>query len=239
MTEPRRPSTYRQLQAQMTRDRIVAAARKLMADRGWATTIDAIAEEAGVATPTVYVVFGNKRSIVEAMRQAMLRESKIPELMAQAAAEPEAARRLQLWAKLIRQQMETSYDIISIHRQAARADPSFAAEYRKVLDNRARTFADFIADLRGGLGPGMDALRATDLLWAYCNEELYRELVDERGWSHDRYERWLAHTLVTQLIEAPPPGPPPRRRAEPKAATAHPPRPRRRDGSSDQTGPSR
>jgi AcrR family transcriptional regulator len=201
----------------MTKDRIVAAARKLMADRGWAaTTIDAIAEEAGVATPTVYAAFGNKRSIVEAMRQAMLRDSKIPELMAQAAAEPDAAKRLQLWAKLIRQQMETSYDVISIHRQAARADPAFAAEYRKVLDNRARTFADFIADLREGLGPGMDARRATDLLWAYSNEELYRELVDERGWSHDRYERWLAHALVTQLIEAPPPGPPPRRRAGPR-----------------------
>lgn len=204
----------------MTKDRIVAAARKLMADRGWAaTTIDAIAEEAGVATPTVYAAFGNKRSIVDAMRQAMMRDSKIPELMAQAAAEPDAATRLHVWAKLIRQQMETSFDVISIHRQAARADPVFAAEYRKVLDNRARTFADFIADLRGGLGPGMDARRATDLLWAYSNEELYRELVDERGWSHDRYERWLAHTLVTQLIEAPPPGPQPQRRAGRKSAT--------------------
>jgi AcrR family transcriptional regulator len=195
----------------MTKDRIIAAARKLMADRGWAgTTIDAIAEEAGVATPTVYAAFGNKRSIVEGMRQAMLRDSNIPELMEQAAAEPDAANRLKLWAKLIRQQMETSYDVISIHRQAARADPAFAAEYRKVLDSRARTFAAFVDDLRGGLGPGMDARSATDLLWAYANEELYRELVAERGWSHDRYERWLARTLVVQLVEAPVAGTPPR-----------------------------
>jgi AcrR family transcriptional regulator len=197
----------------MTRDRIVTAARKLMADRGWAaTTINAIADEAGVATPTVYAAFGNKRAIVEAMRQAMLRDSNIPELMARAAAEPDAVTRLQLWAKLVRQQMETSYDVISIHRQAARDDSAFAAEYRKVLDSRARAFADFISDLRESLGPGMDARRATDLLWAYSNEELYRELVDERGWSCDRYEQWLAHTLVAQLIDAPPPVSPARHR---------------------------
>jgi hypothetical protein len=137
------------------------------------------------------------------MREGMLRDSQIPELMSQAAAEPDASKRLELWAKLIRHQMETSYDVIAIHRQAARADPEFAAEYRKVLDNRAKTFADFIKAIRGDLGNGMDTPTATDLLWAFSNEELYRELVAERGWSHDRYEQWLARTLVTQLIEIP------------------------------------
>jgi AcrR family transcriptional regulator len=184
--------------------KLVAAARKLMSEHGWAgATMDAIAEEAGVATPTVYASFGNKLSIVKGMRRAMLRDSKIPQLMEQAAAEPDPARRLELWAKLIRQQMETSYDVISIHRQAARADPTFAAEYRKVLDGRANTFAEFIDGLRRELGPGVDTRTATDLLWAFSNEELYSELVNERGWSHDRYEQWLARTLITQLIEVP------------------------------------
>lgn len=213
-------STYRQMQAQMTRDRIVAAARQLMAERGWAgATIDAIAEQAGVATQTVYTAFGNKRSIVDAMRQTMLRDSKIPELMSQAAAEPDPTRRLELWAKLIRQQMETSYDVIAIHRQAARADPEFAAEYRKVLDNRANTFAEFIRGIRSGLGPGLDAPTAADLLWALSNEELYRELVAERGWSHDRYEGWLARTLVAQLIESPAAPPQARHRGRGAAPT--------------------
>jgi AcrR family transcriptional regulator len=204
VAEPRRRSTYRQLQAQMTRDRIVDAARALMAERGWAgTTIDAIAENAGVATATVYSAFGNKLAILEAMRQVMLRDSEIPELTKQAETEPDAARRLALWAKLVRQQMESSYDIISIHRQAARADPQFAIEYRKVLDNRARHFAEFIRGMRDGLADDIDARTATDLLWAFSNEELWRELVEERGWSPDRYERWLAATLVSQLMEPP------------------------------------
>jgi AcrR family transcriptional regulator len=195
--------TYRQRQAQETKDRVIAAARGLMAAKGWAaTTIDAIAAEAGVAPQTIYAAFGNKRALLEGMRVAMLRDSKIPELMAQAAAEPDASRRLGLWAQLVRQQMETSYDVISIHRQAAASDPKVAADYRKVLDNRARTFADFIHDLRGDLAPGIDELTASDLLWCFSNEEIYRELVQERGWSADRYEHWLAATLVAQLVTA-------------------------------------
>ena len=68
---PERRHTYRQQQAQMTKDRIVAAARRLMAQRGWTpTTIDAIAEDAGVATATVYAAFGNKRALLDASRSS-------------------------------------------------------------------------------------------------------------------------------------------------------------------------
>ena len=156
----------------------------------------------------MYAAFGNKLGIVEAMRETMLRDAKVPELTRQIEAEPDVVRRLELWAKLIRHQMESSYDIISIHRQAARADQQFAAEYRKVLDNRARHFAEFVSDLRDGLAGDIDTRTATDLLWAFSNEELWRELVEERGWAPDRYEQWLAATLIAQLVDVPAaPGP--------------------------------
>ena len=173
-----------------------------MRRNGWTgTTIDAIATEAGVAPQTIYAAFGNKRALLGGMREAMMRDSNIPELMAEAAAESDASRRLELWARLVRQQMETSFDVISIHRQAAASDAAVAAEYRKVLDNRARTFAEFIHELRADLA--VDESAATDLLWCFSNEEIYRELVEERGWSPERYERWLGATLVAQLVTAP------------------------------------
>jgi AcrR family transcriptional regulator len=172
-----------------------------MARQGWAaTTIDAIAREAGVAPQTIYAAFGNKRALLTGMREVMLRDSKIPELMARASAEPDAAVRLALWATLVRQQMQTSYDVISIHRQAAAADPAVAAEYRTVLDNRARAFAEFIRAIPAKLAPGLTERAATDLLWALSNEELYRELVVERGWTPAHYEQWLARTLTGQIL---------------------------------------
>jgi AcrR family transcriptional regulator len=194
-------SNYRQLQAQMTRDRIVAAARQLMTERGWAgATVEAIAKGAGVATPTVYAAFGNKRSILTGMREAMVRDAKIAELMEEAAAEPRARRRLGLWATLVRQQMETSYDVIAIHREAARSDPDVARSYRRVLDNRAKVFSEFVEGLREELAPGVDVGTATDLLWALSTEGLWQELTVERGWSPERFERWLAGTLVHQML---------------------------------------
>jgi AcrR family transcriptional regulator len=198
------PRTYRQQQAQATKDRIVSSARRLMAQRGWTpTTIEAIAADAGVATATVYASFGNKRALLDAMREAMRLDSRIPELMTEAAAQPDVTRRLELWAQLVRRQMETSYDVIAIHRDAARSDPVAADAYRVVLDRRAKTFAGFIRDLRADLHPGIDERTATDLLWAFSNEELWRELVDERGWTPERYEHWLARTLIAQLVTEP------------------------------------
>lgn len=195
------PLSYRQIQAQATKDRIVAAARSLMSERGWdATTIAAIAAEAGVAPQTVYAAFGSKLAIVRGMREVMLRDAEIPQLMAEAAAEGDPRRRLALWARSIRQQLETSSDVIAIHRQAARSNPDFEAAYRKVLDGRSRHFQDFVRGLGGALGDGLDERTATDILWALANEELYRELVAERGWTPEQYEQWLARTLISQIL---------------------------------------
>ncbi|MEO7421388.1 MAG: hypothetical protein ABIU87_03205 [Ornithinibacter sp.] len=72
-----------------------------------------------------------------------------------------------------------------------------------MLDNRARAFAEFTQHLRADLAADPDETTAADLLWCFSNEEIYRELVQERGWSPDRYEAWLGTTLVAQLITAP------------------------------------
>ncbi|MDP1794333.1 MAG: helix-turn-helix domain-containing protein [Acidimicrobiales bacterium] len=191
--------SYRQQQAQATRRRIVDAARSLMGTHGWsATTINAIAAEAGVAVQTIYGAFGNKRALLDGMREAMMRDSSIPALMDQAAVEPDSAERLRIWARLIRQQMETSYDVIAIHREAARAEVEVAHAYRKVLDGRAKTFRAFVVGFEADLV--VDLSTAADILWAFSNEELWRELVEERRWSPDRYESWLADTLIAQLV---------------------------------------
>jgi AcrR family transcriptional regulator len=193
--------THRQRQALETRARVVAAARHLFEARGFATTtIQAIADEAGVAVPTVYDAFGSKRGILEAARVEMLAESQIPQLMAEAIDEPDPGRKLDLAARWLRQQMERSSDVIRAFREGSRFDSDVAADHRRILDNRSRNMKRFIDSMAPSLGPGMSARTATDLLWAFSNEELYRELVAERGWSADRFERWLAQTLRDQLL---------------------------------------
>jgi hypothetical protein len=96
--------------------------------------------------------------------------------------------------------MERSYDVIQAFREASRTDPDAAADHRRILDRRARSLRRFIATLEPHLAPRISPRTATDMLWAFSNEELYRELVVERGWSADRFEQWLASILRAQLL---------------------------------------
>ena len=204
MTVKARRSTYRQEQAAATRHRIAAAARKLFAERGYgATTLAAIAAEAGVAEPTVYAVFGSKRSFLVALRQQMHAEVELSKLTDAAKEAPDARLKLEAWARLLRTQMERSYDVIAVHREAARVDPGAAEEYRSVLDSRAGQMRQLVRRLAPDLRADLTLRSATDILWAFSNEELYRELVQERKWAPDRYETWIARTLKQQLLADP------------------------------------
>jgi AcrR family transcriptional regulator len=201
MAVKRTGSTYRQEQAAATRQRIASAARKLFGERGYgATTLAAIAAEAGVAEPTVYAVFGSKKGLLLALRQQMHAEVELPKLTAEANAAPDARRKLEGWARLLRRQMERSYDVIVAHREAARVDSAAAEEHRVVLDSRAGVMHELVRDLAPDLRSDLNVQTATDILWAFSNEEIYRELVQERGWSPDRYEAWMARTLKQQLL---------------------------------------
>ena len=194
-------STYRQEQAAATRKRIASAARKLFRERGYgATTLAAIAAEAGVAQPTVYAVFGSKKNFLLALRQQMHAEVELPKLTAEAKAAPDASQKLEGWARLLRRQMERSHDVIAAHREAARIDPDAAQEYRGVLDSRAGVMREFVRELGADLRSDLNLRTATDIVWALSNEEIYRELVQERGWSPARYETWMARTLKQQLL---------------------------------------
>lgn len=194
--------TYRQLQAEATGERILNAARRLFRERGYAaTTLELVAAEAGVALPTVYARFKSKKGLLEGLRVVMRREAEVSSLYTAAVQEPDPQRKLQLYARQVRQQMERSYDVIAIHREASRADPAAAAAHRKVLDSRAHAIHRFARTLKGALAPGVSVKRATDLCWALSNEELYRELVVERRWSPAAFEDWLSRTLHQQLLE--------------------------------------
>src|SRR5512136_823533 len=76
-------STHRQRQAQATRSMIVAAAQALFLEQGYiCTTIETIAERAGVATSTVYAIFGSKRGILRAIRDRWHERSNIRQVLA-------------------------------------------------------------------------------------------------------------------------------------------------------------
>jgi AcrR family transcriptional regulator len=198
--------THRQRQALWTRRLIVDAARRLFLERGYsATTMDAIAEEAGVAVSTVYAAFKNKRAILRAIREAWHEQTRAREINEEASRQPDPERRLEMVANATRRQWETGGAVVAIYQGAAAADRGAAAELREALRGRRAALDRVVEGIKEALCPDLDEDRAAAILRALCRPEVYRELVGESGWSPDEYEAWLFKTLTEQLLplEAP------------------------------------
>jgi AcrR family transcriptional regulator len=214
MSEPgekrRYHSPQRQEQARRTQRQILEAARQLFATRGYAaTTLPTIAREAGVSAPTVTAVFGTKGALVMALIQLVVRGDTADAPLAERSwwremlAEPDPARQLRRYAARGRQIQERSADVFEIVRGAATAEPEIARLLRQQAARRredARTVTETLAR-KGALRAGLSVEQAADVIWVLTSATNYRLLVAERGWSPERYEEWLATTLVTSVLD--------------------------------------
>lgn len=194
--------TYRKQQALATRARIATVAQHLFRVQGYtATTMEAIAAEAGVAVSTIYAIFRTKRAILAAICEAWLEAAQIRPLLDQALAETDVLQRLATAARWTRQQWERGAEVLPLLQAAARDDAEIAAMLAEWIEEKSGAMAGFVASLEGALRPGLDLGRAGDLFDALTIPELYRDLVDRSGWTPDEYERWLAKTLASQLLD--------------------------------------
>jgi AcrR family transcriptional regulator len=193
--------THRQRQALWTRRLIVDAARELFLERGYAaTTMDTIAKEAGVAVSTVYAIHKNKRAILRAIREAWHERTHAREINEEASRQPDPERRLEMVAHASRRQWEAGSSVVAVYQGAAAADREAAAELREALRGRRAALDRIVEGMEAALRPDLDFARAAAILRALCRAELYRELVEESGWSPDEYEAWLSETLKEQLL---------------------------------------
>jgi AcrR family transcriptional regulator len=205
-------SPTRHRQAEDTRQRITAAARKLLIAKGFdGTTIEAVAREAGVATQTVYAIFGSKRGIVAALMDRARFGPDYAEQVSRVREETDPALRLMLTAGVARRVYDAERGELDVLRGAGVVAPELAAmvraRERERYDGQGHTIELMVEQRR--LRPELDALAARDVLWALTGRETYRLLVIERKWSPDRYERWLGTLLQAALLA---PAPPRRRR---------------------------
>jgi AcrR family transcriptional regulator len=193
--------TLRDERARVTRRRIAEAARVLFKTRGYgATTLQAVADEAGVAVQTVYAVYGSKAGILHELRDMLLHQPNADALFEAAMLEANAERKLDLFAGSIRRRWEAGHDVVAIHRDASAIDQAVRAEVEQALGMRRAGIARLARSLEAGLATGIDSAYATAVLDALTLPEVYSELVDIGGWSVDEFEEWLARCLKNQLL---------------------------------------
>lgn len=205
-TSRRYHSPRREEQAEATRRAIMQAARKLFAESGYqATTLQAIAREASVSVPTIYVVFGSKAAILSALIKSAGADEDIRALARQSFVETDPRRRLQLAARVMRSIQEREGDILDLLWQAGGGDPDLAAVWRQSHQQRLSRLGEVVGALAQmqALKPGLTIEMARDTLWTLGSPEVYRLLVSERGWTPQQFEDWLADTAITLLLRDP------------------------------------
>ncbi len=200
-------ATGRRQAAARTRSTILDAARQLFAERGYAATpMTAIAERAGVAVDTVYAAVGRKPQLarllietaISGTDQATPAEQR--DYVRAVKDAPDAETKIAIYASAITAIAPRMALVLGIVQQAAPDAPELAALWTEIAERRAANMRLFVADLAAVAPLRLDPDQAADIVWATNAAELYQLLVGQRGWTPQRYERFLADTWRRLLL---------------------------------------
>jgi AcrR family transcriptional regulator len=196
-------SLVRQRQAGDTRRRIIEATRKLLQSEGYAgMTIEAIAQRAEVSAQSVYAIFKSKTGIlIELLDQATF-GADYEEAVRKALSARDPESRLRLAAPIARQIHDAQSATFDLMRGAGVVAPELAKLEQQRESLRYERQERMIISLRhaGRIRPGVEQGTARDIFWMLTGRDVYRMLVRERGWSSQKYQDWLADTLVHSLL---------------------------------------
>jgi len=200
-------SPLRARQAEQTRRVIVAAAARLFVEVGYGrTSVDAVAEAAGVSRKTVFSAVGGKVELLKlAIDWAVVGDDAPTPLLERDEAirlahAPDPVLMLQGWAQLTAAIDRRLAGLSSALLVAAAVDDQAAELLAAGQQQRLKGSRAFVEELtrQAILAPDLSRDDAADLVWLYSDPSLYARLVHERGWTHDKFEQWL--TKITQQL---------------------------------------
>ena len=207
----KRAKPTRAERARQTRRRMLDSARVLFVGDGYAaTTMDHIAQHAGVAVQTLYYTFRTKGQLLcEVVEVTAAGEEDAPPVRQRAWVQEMLT--ATSGQRVLALAVEHGADIFVRAAPlwpavaAATGDPYVARYWRDVAADRRAGQARMVArlDELGALRQGLDAHRATDIVVVLFGHDVFRSLVREAGWSVAEYKNWLLTTLAQQLLQRP------------------------------------
>ncbi len=190
---------------------MLEAARELFIAQGYgATTVDQIAQRAGVSKPTVFSAVGNKQMVLRAVRHLAIAGDDEPVPVARRPtadrirAEPDPRRAVDLLAQHLTGVASRYAEINEVlHAAAGGGEHDLRELWETEEDQRltgARAWVEVLTS-KGPQRPGPSDGGAVDVMWLLMSPDNYYRLVHRRRWTKQKYQRWLAAS-ITQLLFA-------------------------------------
>jgi AcrR family transcriptional regulator len=195
-------------QAARTHAAILTAAGDLFATRGYtATTIAAIAQQAGVAVDTIYATIGRKPALMRQLVESAISGTDHPlpaeerDYVQRTIAAPTARQKLAVYAEgLVAVQARLAPTFLAL-RNAAANDADCAALWVEISQRRAGNMLRFAANLRstGEIRADLTDQDVADIIWT-MNAAEYFDLLHQRGWTTEQIRTWLSDAWTRLLL---------------------------------------
>lgn len=197
MTGSRRAAQRNRVEA--TRTKVVDAARPMFVELGYLeTTMAGLAAAAGVAVQTLYLSFGSKAAVLEAVLAIDVPDHPSG---SELAAEPDGPTALTAYVGATAAAVARQYPLAAVLRAAA-ADPDPAALLQRSRRDALAAHARAVDELaeRPGFTVLVSMQRATEMTAALLAPETFGLLVAEQGWPVSDWADWVAQHLVADLF---------------------------------------
>jgi AcrR family transcriptional regulator len=203
-------SSARKAAAQFTRQSIIDAARRVFMQNGYAgATMPAIAREAGIALDTVYAAVGKKPTLLRLLVETAISgrdravDANERDYVRAIRVEPDAEQKLKIYAAALRAIQPRLAPIFKVLRAAAMQDAELSTLWQEISQRRAANMLLLARNLAetGRLRRDLSIPKVADIIWSLSSPEFYLLLVEERGWSTEDFEHWLADAWARLLLE--------------------------------------
>ncbi|WP_051813600.1 TetR/AcrR family transcriptional regulator [Streptomyces sp. NRRL S-340] len=192
----------RESAAAATREAILDTAEALFAEHGYPhVTIKRIADQAGVATGTVYAAFGTKPALVSALTERAADDPGIGEVLA-------AVQSATTGQEVVRLVVRQTCDLVRHHHRvmavlfdAAAVDQDIAALLRETEDLQRARFGE-VAELLGRLGalrPGVTGREAVRILEYFVAPPSWHRML-RIGWDWEDAHTFLSDAVCAALL---------------------------------------
>jgi AcrR family transcriptional regulator len=190
--------------AEQTRARIMDAAYRLFTQHGYeATTMQAVADEAGVAVQTVYFTFHTKAALVMTIEVRAVggedqewREQRQRELM-----EERGPRNvITLWVAGSATVLNRITAFVALLGANLQMDAESVERRSRERDRWFQLLIDRLVALNA-LKPGLAPSRALDIARAVIRVDAYEDLTLRWGWTEQEWIEWMAGVLARELLD--------------------------------------